>query len=182
MPIENCDIHPSVKFWHPELVNLYECKIGARTRIGTFVEIGNGVEIGKDCKIESHVFIPEGITIADRVFVGPRTVFCNTKHPMKGEKYQTTLVCEDVVVGAGATILPGIILYKGATVGAGAVVIKNVESYVTVVGNPARPLKYYATDCKYFHYGSRFPTRLNNWCGVSQYGSTACKCEDYETR
>jgi len=178
MPIENCEIHPSVKIWHPELVNLYGCKIGERTRIGTFVEIGNGVEIGMDCKIESHVFIPEGITICDRVFVGPITVFCNVKHPMKGEEYQKTLICEDVIIGAGVTILPGVIIYKGAFIGAGSVVTKNIESYAKVVGNPAKPLIYLATDCEYFHFNSS--PGMYHWCGVRGDYSLACKCEDYE--
>jgi len=178
MPIENCKIHPSVKIWHPELVNLYGCEIGEGSKIGTFVEIGNGVKIGKNCKIQSHVFIPEGITICNRVFVGPGTIFCNVKHPMKGEEYQKTLVCEDVVIGAGSTILPGIILYSGAFIGAGSVVVKNVESKTTVVGNPAKPLKHFATDCKYFHFNSQ--AGLNHWCGCRQDGSLACKCEDYE--
>ncbi len=142
MPIENCDIHPTVKIWHPELVNLYGCSIASGTTIGAFVEIGKNVSVGKDCKIEAHSFICEGVDIADRVFVGPRTVFCNVLHPMRGEKYRNTLVCEDVRIGAGTTILPGIILYVGAFIGAGAVVTKDVESGITVVGNPARPIRH----------------------------------------
>ncbi len=140
MPIVNCDIHSSVKIWHPGIVNLYGCKIGANTKIGSFVEIGNDVIIGKNCMIESHVFIPEGIIIADNIFVGPRTVFTNTLHPMRGEKYRVTTVYEDVVIGAGATILPGLEIGHDAIIGAGAVVTRSVEAGVTVVGNPARPL------------------------------------------
>ena len=142
MPIENCKIHPSVKIWHPELVNLYGCEIGEGTKIGTFVEIGNGVSVGKNCKIQSNVFIPEGVTISDNVFIGPGVVFCNVKNPMDGESYQETLVCERVRIGAGVIILPGIILYAAAFIGAGAVVTRPVESFVTVVGNPARPIRY----------------------------------------
>ena len=152
MPIVNCDIHPSVKIWHPELVNLYGCKIGANSKIGAFVEIGKGVEIGENCKVESHAFLPEGIFIADNVFVGPRVVFCNVLHPMKGEKYRTTVVYEDVIIGAGAIILPGIDLHVGAFIGAGSIVTESVEPGVTVVGNPARPI----------HLG-RLPS-MGIWC------------------
>lgn len=142
MPIENCEIHPSVKIWHPELVNLYGCKIDVGCKIGTFVEIGNNVEIGKNCKIQSFVFIPEGVTIMDGCFIGPHSVFCNVKHPMKNEAYQQTIVGEDVVIGAGSTILSGILIGQGSFVGGGSVVTRDVKYGVTVVGNPARPIRY----------------------------------------
>lgn len=135
--IENCIIH------HPELVNLYECEIGEGSKIGAFVEIGAGVTIGKRCKIQSHAFIPPGIVIGDDVFVGPHVCFCNTKHPMKGEKYKETFVLNRAVIGAGAVILPGIIIGIGAIVGAGAVVTKSINCGITVVGNPAMLIKIY---------------------------------------
>ena len=44
-------------------------------------------------------------------------------------------------IGAGSIILRGITIGDGATVGAGSVVTRDVESRTVVVGNPARPLK-----------------------------------------
>jgi acetyltransferase-like isoleucine patch superfamily enzyme len=131
---ENCQYH------HINLLNLYECEIGDDTKIGTFVEIGRNVKIGKRCKIQSFVFIPEGVTIGDDVFIGPGAVFCNVKHPMTGEKYQKTVVKDKTVIGARAVILPGITIGEGAMVGAGAVVTKNVEDGKTVFGNPAKEM------------------------------------------
>ena len=46
-----------------------------------------------------------------------------------------------VHVGAGAVILPRLIIVEGAIIGAGAIVTKDVESYTVVVGNPAKVLK-----------------------------------------
>jgi acetyltransferase-like isoleucine patch superfamily enzyme len=43
-------------------------------------------------------------------------------------------------IGAGAMILPGVSIGRGAVVGAGAVVAKSVEAFAIVVGNPARPV------------------------------------------
>jgi UDP-3-O-[3-hydroxymyristoyl] glucosamine N-acyltransferase len=60
---ENCIYH------HINLLNLYECEIGEGTKLGSFIEIGRNVKIGKRCKIQSFVFIPEGVTIGDDVFV-----------------------------------------------------------------------------------------------------------------
>ena len=133
---ENCICH------HPELVNLYECEIGEGSKIGAFVEIGAGVTIGKRCKIQSFAFIPPGVTIGDDVFIGPHSCFTNSKRPMTGEQYKATFVMNRAVVGAGAIILPGLIIGEGAIIGAGAVVTKNVAPWITVVGNPAKPMSY----------------------------------------
>jgi len=140
MPIVDCKIHPTVKIWHPELVNLYGCKVDERTKIGTFVEIGKNVFIGKDCKIQSHAFIPEGVLVKDNVFIGPGVVFCNVKYPMQGKAYQTTIVGDNAIIGANATILPGIRLGMNSIIGAGSVVTRDVGAGITVVGNPANPI------------------------------------------
>jgi len=142
MPIANCKIHPSVKIWHPELVNLYGCKIDANTKIGAFVEIGKGVIIGKSCKIEAHAFIPEGVTICNHVFIGPHATLTNTKYPMGDGCYLETVIENFAIIGANATILPGVHVGANATIGAGSVVTRNVELGITVVGNPARPIRY----------------------------------------
>ena len=89
-----------------------------------------------------------------------------------------------VTIGAGAIILPGIIIGENAFVGAGSVVTKNVECGITVVGNPARPLKHYAIDCRHFHSVTSeiyYRPPAKPWCGCRIDHSTACKCEDYET-
>lgn len=130
--------------------NLYGCRIGDRTRIGTYVEIQSGVEVGSACKIQSHSFICEGVTIGDEVFVGHGVMFVNDKRPRatsdSGElqteadwEMLPTVVEDRASIGTGATILGGIRIGRGATIGAGAVVTKDVGSEETVVGNPARP-------------------------------------------
>ena len=99
---------------HPELVNLYGCKIGAETRIGAFVEVQKGSIIGKRCKVSSHSFICEGVTIEDEVFIGHGVVFANDKYPRavnedgerKGEsdwKVVGTVVQRGASIGSHAT-------------------------------------------------------------------------------
>lgn len=123
---------------HPELVNIYDCKIGAGTKIGAFVEIGKGVEIGEICKIQSGAFIPEGVVIGHEVFIGPNVTFCNAKYPMTDETYGLTKVKDRAIIGAGAVILPNLFIGEGCIIGAGSVVTHNVSDYSTVAGNPAR--------------------------------------------
>lgn len=128
--------------YHPELSNISKtAKIGDNCKIHSHVWIGNNVKIGNNCKIQSFVFIPEGVTIEDDVFIGPHVCFTNDKNPPSGkENWQETIVKSGAKIGAGAVILPGIIIEENAMVGAGAVVTKNVIHGSTVVGNPARPL------------------------------------------
>ena len=133
---------------HPELVNLYGCRIGARTRIGTFVEIQKNASIGADCKISSHSFVCEGVTIEDGVFIGHGVMFTNDLHPRalaQDGSLQTdadwtvisTTVRAGASIGSNATILPGVTIGYGAVVGAGAVVTRDVPDYAIVTGVPA---------------------------------------------
>ena len=137
--------------FHPELVNLYGCRVGAETKIGAFVEIQKGAEIGRRCKISSHSFVCEGVTIEDDVFIGHGVVFTNDRYPRAtaGDRLQTqadwtvvpTRVCRGASIGSGAAILCGVTIGAGALIGAGAVVTHDVPPGTTVAGVPARPLR-----------------------------------------
>ena len=82
MPIaDNVVLEPGVTIFHPSLVNLYGCKVGADTKIGTFVEVQKNATIGARCKISSHTFVCEGVTIEDEVFVGHGVMFINDRYP-----------------------------------------------------------------------------------------------------
>lgn len=127
----------------PETINIWgNPEIGEGTTIGAFVEIGHEVKIGKFCKIEAFAFIPPGVIIGDHVFIGPHVCLMNDKYPKsRGDWTQVTTVVEDrAAIGANATILPGVTIGKYATVGAGAVVTKDIPDKETWVGNPAGPL------------------------------------------
>src|SRR5216683_1529334 len=134
---------------HPQLVNLYGCRIGDATRIGTFVEIQRGAVIGRSCKISSHTFICDGVTIEDGVFVGHGVMFTNDRLPRAltdDGRLQTdadwtlapTRVARGASIGSHATILPGVTIGEHALVGAGAVVTHDVPAYAVVAGVPAR--------------------------------------------
>ena len=132
--------------------NLYGCEIGDDVKIGTFVEIQKGARVGNRCKISSHSFICEGVTLEDEVFIGHGVMFINDRFPRAttaGGQLQTeadwscvpTVVKRGASIGSNATILCGVEIGEGATVGAGSVVTKDVPAGAVVAGNPARVLR-----------------------------------------
>lgn len=133
---------------HPELVNLYGCRIGTGTKIGAFVEIQKNAEVGARCKVSSHSFLCEGVTLEDEVFIGHGVIFTNDRFPraardgkMLGDGDWTvvrTRVARGASIGSGAVILCGVTIGAGALVGAGAVVTGDVEAGTVVAGVPAR--------------------------------------------
>ena len=139
----------NARVFHPDLVNLYGCSIGADTTIGPFVEIQSGVAIGAQCKISSHSFICSGVIIEDEVFIGHGVMFINDLYPRATTesgalqtaadwKLVQTCIKHRASIGSNATILGGVTVGEYAIVGAGSVVTHNIPDYAIVVGVPAR--------------------------------------------
>lgn len=141
-----------------EDARVHSPNIGSGTRIWQFTVILEGASIGRDNNICSHCFIENDVVLGDRVtikngvyiwngvrleddvFVGANVNFTNDKYPKSRNaeaELQRTVVKRGASIGAGATILPGIVIGEGATVGAGALVTKDVNAGETVYGNPA---------------------------------------------
>jgi UDP-2-acetamido-3-amino-2,3-dideoxy-glucuronate N-acetyltransferase len=150
MPIsDDVQFGRDVKIFHPQLVNLYGCRVGDETKIGTFVEIQKNVTIGNHCKVSSHSFLCEGVILEDGVFVGHGVMFTNDLYPQATNddgSLQTeadwqvveTLVQRGASLGSHATILAGITIGERALIGAGAVVTRDVPPHAIVAGVPAK--------------------------------------------
>jgi UDP-2-acetamido-3-amino-2,3-dideoxy-glucuronate N-acetyltransferase len=144
---------------HPQALVETGAAIGKRTRVWAFAHVVAGAIIGDDCNICDHTFIEggvlignrvtvkcgvylwNGLTVADDVFIGPAAVFTNDYRP-RSQHYLAnplkTLLKEGCSIGANSTILPNLTVGRWAMVGAGAVVTRSVPDHALVVGNPAR--------------------------------------------
>lgn len=123
-------IQPNVTFVHSNRL-----KVGAHFAVnsGTYINAIGGIELG------NHVLIGSNVTISSgkHPTAGRTTpVFSRPSIPLK------IIIEDDVWIGAGSVIMPGIILKKGTVVGANSVVTKSTEEYSIVVGAPAKIKSY----------------------------------------
>ena len=106
-------------------------------------EIGDKVYIGSDLIVAS-IISETGCSLS----IGPRVTLVLSSDanwsrlmdqipPIKDK----IILEDDCWIGAGVIVLPGITIGKGAIVGAGSIVTKNVEPFTVVVGNPAHAIK-----------------------------------------
>ncbi|MBI2026678.1 MAG: N-acetyltransferase [Deltaproteobacteria bacterium] len=138
---EGVHIGEGTKIWHFSHI-LSGSRMGKNCKIGQNVVIGPDVEVGSNVKIQNNVSIYKGVTLEDDVFCGPSCVFTNVFNPrsevVRMDEIRKTFVKKGATIGANATIVCGVTLGKYSFVGAGSVVIRDVEDYALVVGNPAR--------------------------------------------
>jgi serine O-acetyltransferase len=96
---------------------------GARIGTSVFIDHGMGVVIGETAEIGHRCLLYQGVTL------GGTGKEHGKRHPTLGE---------NVVVGAGAKVLGGITIGPNTRIGAGSVVVRDVEEDSTVVGVPGR--------------------------------------------
>lgn len=116
-----------------ETVTIYPplyCDHGLGTRFGARVFINQG------CSLSDR----GGLTIGDRVLIGPRVTITTTGHPVAlADRYDgitlaPIVIEDDVWIGAAATICPGVTIGRGSVVGAGTVVAQDVPPMSVVTG------------------------------------------------
>ena len=116
-------------------------RIGQNCVIGKDVYIDTDVVIGDDCKLENFATVYKGVTLGNRVFIGPHACFTNDLYPRAVSpdwRIVETIVHDGASVGANATIRCGITIGRNAMVAAGAVVTKDVPPHALVAGVPAK--------------------------------------------
>lgn len=106
----------------------------------------NKVKIGRKVVIQSNCLMMSagGITIEDEALIAANVQLISNNHDLEDRMVITckpVRICRRAWIGAGASILPGVIVGENAVVGAGSVVTKDVEPDTIVAGNPARVIR-----------------------------------------
>lgn len=119
---------------------------GSMVRQGVHINMGDRVKIGNHVSIMYNFVCMSrgGVEIGDDVSIAANTQILTNNHDPEEHRI---LLCKPVVIknnvwiGAGVTILPGVTIGENAIVGAAAVVTKDVPANAVVVGNPARVIR-----------------------------------------
>ena len=124
-----CWIQPGVT-----IVNMRRLSVGRNfgCNSGTYINAVGRISMGDDVLIGSNVTVSSG---KHDIEGREKSIFSRPTKPMP------ITIGSDVWIGAGASILPGLILAQGTVVGANAVVTKHTQPYAVMVGVPARPAR-----------------------------------------
>lgn len=145
---ETADLGPGTTVWH--LAQIREnARLGSDCIVGRGAYVGPGVVIGNQVKLQNYALVYEPARLEDEVFIGPAVILTNDlfprstdadgmlKRPVDWEALGV-LVRRGASVGARAVVLPGVVVGSWALVAAAAVVTKDVPDYALVAGVPAR--------------------------------------------
>ena len=123
-----------------------------RVDCGCNIDVGNDVLINQNCTFLDL----GGITLGDRVLIAPDVKIYSVTHPLCAKERcrpendgtvrikdikKPVRIGNDVWIGGGVIILPGVTIGNNVIVGAGSVVTKNIPNDVIVAGNPAKIIK-----------------------------------------
>jgi maltose O-acetyltransferase len=111
-------------------------------------KIGEQVYIGEDCLIIDEINDRGMVTIGNRVAIAPRVTLVTSSYPNESlirpyapVEFGPIIIEDDVWIGTGVTIFPGVCIHRGAVVGAASLVTHDVPPFTIVAGVPARVIR-----------------------------------------
>ena len=132
------------------------CGRGVWVTAPFFVDYGENIHLGDNVEINMNcVFLDcNTITIGAHSGIGPNVQIYTVFHPtnpaerrLNNSSFWASMTApvvlgENVWVGGGSIILPGVIIGDNTTIGAGSVVTKSIPANCVAVGNPCKVIKY----------------------------------------
>lgn len=115
-----------------------------------YVDYGSNISIGARTFVNYNLTALDvaRITIGEDCQIGPNVQLLTPTHPVepgpRRDKLEAALpltIGDNVWLGGGAIICPGVTIGDNSVIGAGAVVTKDIPANVVAVGNPARPVR-----------------------------------------
>lgn len=122
----------------------------AHVRPPLYVDYGTNITIGARTFVNYNLTALDvaAVTIGEDCQIGPGVQLLTPTHPLEAgprrdklEAARPITIGDNVWLGGGAIVLPGVTIGDNAVIGAGAVVTKDVPADVVAVGNPARPVR-----------------------------------------
>lgn len=121
---------------------------------------GKHVHFGKDVYANFHLTLVDDthIYVGDHVMFGPNVTLASATHPIhpplrkKQAQYNLPIrIGNNVWIGAGAVVMPGICIGDNSVIGAGSIVTRDIPANVVAVGNPCRVIRE-ITEADYTYY------------------------------
>jgi maltose O-acetyltransferase len=115
-----------------------------------YVDYGTGIHVGARTFVNFGLVAADvaEITIGDDVQIGPNVQLLTPVHPVEPEPRRNKLeaakpisIGDNVWLGGGVIVCPGVTIGENTVVGAGAVVPRDLPANVVAVGNPARVIR-----------------------------------------
>lgn len=113
-------------------------------------DYGYNIELGENFYANHNLVILDGakVTFGDNVFIGPDCGFHTAGHPVDFERRNQGLeyaypitVGDNVWIGAGVQVMPGVTIGSNVVIGGGSVVVKDIPSNCVAVGNPCKVIR-----------------------------------------
>jgi len=128
---------------------------GSAIHMGAVFYDPKNIKIGKDSIIGEGAVLDgrDKLTIGNHVDIASEVMIYNCQHDVQSPDFKAVCapveIGDYVFIGPRAIILPGVNIKKGAVIGAGAVVTKDVDEFAIVGGVPAKPIKERIKDLNY---------------------------------
>ena len=115
-----------------------------------YCDYGRNIKLGRQVYFNFNCVVLDvaEVSIGDNVLIGPGVQILTASHPLdsalrrQGQEFGIPVVIEnDVWIGAGAIICPGVTIGAKSVIGAGSVVTRSIKSGVLAVGNPCRVIR-----------------------------------------